>query len=60
MGTRALPDMHALNPRASGTHIRQTTCAHVITYTIMYLRCVLCVQEGHRQCQTSVAYANRD
>ena len=33
MGTRALPDMYALSPRASGIHIRQSTRAHVITYT---------------------------
>ena len=38
MGTRALPDMFALSPRAcdpraSGIHIRQSTRAHVITYT---------------------------
>ena len=38
MGTRALPDMYALSPRAcgpraSGIHIRQSTHAHVITYT---------------------------
>ena len=38
MGTRALPDMYALSPRAcgpraSGIHIRQSTRARVITYT---------------------------
>ena len=33
MGTHALPDMYTLNPRASGTHIRQSTRAHVITIT---------------------------
>ena len=38
MGTRALPDMYALSPwacgpRASGIHIRQSTCAHVVTIT---------------------------
>ena len=31
MGTRALLDMYALSPWASGIHIR--TCAHVITTT---------------------------
>ena len=41
MGTRALPDMYALSPRAcgpraSGIHIRQSTHAHVITYTYTY------------------------
>ena len=30
MGTRALPDMYALSPRALGIHIRQSTRAHVI------------------------------
>ena len=40
MGTRALPDIYALSPRAcgpraSGIHIRQSTCAHVITYTYL-------------------------
>ena len=40
MGIRALPDMYALSPwacgpRASGTHIRQSTRAHVITITYM-------------------------
>ena len=38
MGTCALPDIYALTPRAcgpraSGIHIRQSTRAHVITYT---------------------------
>ena len=38
MGTRPLPDMYALSPRACGArafgiHIRQSTRAHVITYT---------------------------
>ena len=38
MGTCALPDIHALSPlacgpQASGIHIRQSTRAHVITYT---------------------------
>ena len=38
MGTRALPDMYALSPRAcnpwaSGIHIRQSTRTYVITYT---------------------------
>ena len=37
MGTRALPDMYSLSPRASGIHIRQSTRAHVITYTIFYI-----------------------
>ena len=42
MGTRALPDMYALSPRAcgpraSGIHIRQSTRAHVITYTCILL-----------------------
>ena len=36
MGTRALPDMYALSPRASGIHIRQSTTAHVITYAYVY------------------------
>ena len=41
MGTHALPDMYALSPwaccpRASGIHIRQSTRAHVITYTYMH------------------------
>ena len=31
MGTRGLPDMYTLGPRASGVHIRQTTRAHVTT-----------------------------
>ena len=40
MGTHALPDMYALSPRAcgpraSGIHIRQSTRAHVITYTYL-------------------------
>ena len=33
MGTRALPDMYALNPRTSGIYIRQNTRSHVITIT---------------------------
>ena len=38
MGTRDLPDMYALSPRAYGPralgiHIRQITCAHVTTIT---------------------------
>ena len=33
MGSRDLPDMHALSPRASGIHIRQIPPAHVTTYT---------------------------
>ena len=33
MGTCALPDMHALSPRASNIHIRQSTRAHVIIVT---------------------------
>ena len=42
MGTRALPDMYALSPRAcgpwaSGIHIRQSTRAHVITYVYLLL-----------------------
>ena len=41
MSTRALPDMYALSPRACGPrassiHIRQSTRAHVITYTYHY------------------------
>ena len=35
MGNRALPDMYALSPRASGIHIRPSTRAHVITYTCL-------------------------
>ena len=41
MGTRGLPDMHTLSPRACGpvpqdAHIRQTTRAHVTnTYCIL-------------------------
>ena len=31
MGTRDLPDMYALSPRALGIHIRQITRAHVTT-----------------------------
>ena len=31
MGTRDLPNMYALSPRALGIHIRQITCAHVTT-----------------------------
>jgi len=31
MGTRALLDMHALSPGASGMHIEKSTCAHAIT-----------------------------
>ena len=38
MGTSALPDMYALSPRASGIHIRQSTRAHVITYTYICLQ----------------------
>ena len=31
MGTRGLPDIYTLSPRALGVYIRQTTCAHVTT-----------------------------
>ena len=31
MGTRDLPDMYTRSPLALGIHIRQITCAHVIT-----------------------------
>ena len=33
MGSRDLPDMYAVSPRASGIHIRQIPSAHVTTYT---------------------------
>ena len=33
IGTRDLPDMYALSPRALGIHIRQITCAYVTTIT---------------------------
>ena len=33
MGTHALPDMYARSPRAEGIRIRQSTRAHVVTYT---------------------------
>ena len=51
MGTRALPDMYALSPRAcgpraSGIHIRQSTRAHVITYTYI---CACIVREIYRR-----------
>ena len=43
MGTRDLPDMYALSPRACGPralgiHIRQITRAHVTTIKCMYVR----------------------
>ena len=31
MGTRGLPDVYTLGPRALGVYIRQTTRAHVTT-----------------------------
>ena len=31
MGTRGLPDIYTLSPRALGVYIRQTTRAHVTT-----------------------------
>ena len=42
MSTRGLPDMYTLSPRAcgpraSGVHIRQTTCVHGITITYIYI-----------------------
>ena len=37
MCIRGLPDMYTLSPRASGVHIRQTTHAHGITITCMYI-----------------------
>ena len=37
MGTRALPGMYALSPRALGIHIRQSTRAHVTTITYYLL-----------------------
>ena len=33
MGSRDLPDMYVLSPRALGIHIRQIPPAHVTTYT---------------------------
>ena len=33
IGTRYLPDMHALSPRALGIHIRKITRAYVTTIT---------------------------
>ena len=33
IGTRDLPDMYALSPRALGIHIRQITRAYVTTIT---------------------------
>ena len=35
IGTRDLPDMYALSPRALGIHIRQITRAYVTTITCM-------------------------
>ena len=37
MGSRDLPDMYALSPRASAIHIRQIPPAHVTTYTNVYV-----------------------
>ena len=34
MGTSALPDMYARNPRAEDIHIRQSTIAPAITTTL--------------------------
>ena len=34
--TCTLPDMSTLSPRASGVHIRQSTCACVTTITYMH------------------------
>ena len=33
MGTRGLPDIYTLSPRALGVYFRQTTHAHGITIT---------------------------
>ena len=54
MGTRALPDMYALSPRASGIHIRQSTRAHVITYTYIhvYISILLIIMYKHVTGQT--------
>ena len=40
MGTRALPDIYAFSPRASGIHIRQSTHAHVITLSTKPKLCI--------------------
>ena len=37
MCIRGLPDMYTLSPRASDVHIRQTTHAHGITITYIYI-----------------------
>ena len=38
MGSRDLPDIYALGPRASGIHIRQIPPAHVTTYACGYYK----------------------
>ena len=48
MGTRDLPDMYALSPRACGPralgiHIRQITRAHVTTIKCMYVCMYACM-----------------
>ena len=51
MSTRGLPDLYTLGPqacgpRASGVHIRQTTCVHGITIT--YTTLTLKIKGNHR------------
>ena len=41
MSTRGLPDMYTLSPRASGVHIRQTTCVHGII-----IKCIIVMFDG--------------
>ena len=62
MGTRALPDMYALSPwacgpRASGTHIRQSTRAHVITIIFIVPSVLKSNFLGHRHVLVPVAAA---
>ena len=48
IGTRDLPDMYALGPRALGIHIRQITraCVTTITYMHVYLVCTYVAMYG--------------
>ena len=55
MGTRDLPDMYALSPRACGSralgiHIRQITCAHVTTITYVVMARLATIHHGFQKC----------